>query len=178
MSSAAKPRLAGIRIDNPDPSHLGSSSSAWSSSLPRVSRALARGASRRADLDPEPLSGQLDNLVCIANLEHTKLDVKVLFRECCGHPMISQTVEYALRPWFTWQSARPRRGRRADRGGDAGPEGVSLEVLQGLARAGVVPFTAGDRRGDDLVKPPTALTILESVNAVEPIGRIRECPLG
>jgi DNA-binding IscR family transcriptional regulator len=29
-----------------------------------------------------------------------------------------------------------------------------------------------------LVKPPDQLTILEVVNAVEPIGRIRECPLG
>jgi Rrf2 family transcriptional regulator, nitric oxide-sensitive transcriptional repressor len=29
-----------------------------------------------------------------------------------------------------------------------------------------------------LRKPPAELTILEVVNAVEPIGRIRECPLG
>jgi DNA-binding IscR family transcriptional regulator len=28
------------------------------------------------------------------------------------------------------------------------------------------------------VKSPAELTILEVVNAVEPIGRIRECPLG
>ena len=29
-----------------------------------------------------------------------------------------------------------------------------------------------------LTKSPSELTILEVVNAVEPIGRIRECPLG
>ena len=29
-----------------------------------------------------------------------------------------------------------------------------------------------------LAKSPSELTILEVVNAVEPIGRIRECPLG
>ena len=29
-----------------------------------------------------------------------------------------------------------------------------------------------------LTKPPSELTILDVVNAVEPIGRIRECPLG
>jgi DNA-binding IscR family transcriptional regulator len=29
-----------------------------------------------------------------------------------------------------------------------------------------------------LAKAPSALTILEVVNAVEPLGRIRQCPLG
>jgi hypothetical protein len=36
----------------------------------------------------------------------------------------------------------------------------------------------GRKGGMVLTKAPSALTILEVVNAVEPLGRIRECPLG
>jgi Rrf2 family protein len=50
--------------------------------------------------------------------------------------------------------------------------------LQGLCRAEVVHSRRGLGGGMTLVKTPDKLTILEVVNAVEPIGRIRQCPLG
>jgi Rrf2 family nitric oxide-sensitive transcriptional repressor len=42
----------------------------------------------------------------------------------------------------------------------------------------VVESRRGVGGGVTLVKPPTELTILEVVNAVEPVGRITTCPLG
>jgi Rrf2 family protein len=93
--------------------------------------------------------------------------------------MFSQTVEYALRavvhlaaespsPQTTDQIATATRVPRA----------YLSKVLQGLTRAGIVHSQRGIGGGMRLTKDPADLTILEVVNAVEPLGRIRECPLG
>ena len=58
------------------------------------------------------------------------------------------------------------------------PKPYLSKVLQGLGRAGVVRSRRGVRGGVTLTKSPDELTILEVVEAVEPIGRIRTCPLG
>jgi Rrf2 family protein len=50
--------------------------------------------------------------------------------------------------------------------------------LQSLARAGVVHSQRGLGGGMTLSKSAEELTILEVVNAVEPIQRIKSCPLG
>src|SRR5262249_9760890 len=52
------------------------------------------------------------------------------------------------------------------------------KVLQGLHEAEIVDLKRGIGGGVSLAKPATRLTILDVVNAVEPIRRIRECPLG
>jgi Rrf2 family protein len=52
------------------------------------------------------------------------------------------------------------------------------KVLQELVRKGVVKSQRGVGGGIALAKPAEELTILEVVNAVEPIQRIRTCPLG
>jgi Rrf2 family protein len=93
--------------------------------------------------------------------------------------MFSQTVEYALRavvhlaavapsPQTTDQIATVTRVPRA----------YLSKVLQGLTRARIVHSQRGIGGGMWLTKDPADLTILEVVNAVEPLGRIRECPLG
>jgi Rrf2 family protein len=51
-------------------------------------------------------------------------------------------------------------------------------VLQQLSHAGIVQSRRGRGGGVVLAKTPAKVTILEVVNAVDPIGRIRECPLG
>ena len=58
------------------------------------------------------------------------------------------------------------------------PKAYLSKVLQGLVHAGIVRSQRGLHGGVTLVKTPEKLTILEVVNAVEPIVRIRECPLG
>lgn len=93
--------------------------------------------------------------------------------------MISQTVEYALRAVVHLASVAPA-ARTTEQIATATlvPRAYLSKVLQSLAKGGVVLSTRGIGGGMSLVKTPEELTILEVVNAVEPIQRIRTCPLG
>ena len=57
------------------------------------------------------------------------------------------------------------------------PNAYLSKVLQSLSRAGLVRSQRGLHGGFSLEKSPGELTILEVVNAVDPIERIRRCPL-
>ncbi|WP_425613791.1 Rrf2 family transcriptional regulator [Anatilimnocola sp. NA78] len=93
--------------------------------------------------------------------------------------MLSQTVEYALRAVVHLASMAPA-ARTTDQICKATlvPRAYLSKVLQSLARGGIVQSTRGLGGGVSLLKTPDKLTILEVVNAVEPIQRIRTCPLG
>src|SRR4029077_6761092 len=58
------------------------------------------------------------------------------------------------------------------------PRAYLSKVLQSLGRAGLVRSQRGIGGGMTLAKPAADLPSLEVVNAVEPIQRIRTCPLG
>jgi len=96
-----------------------------------------------------------------------------------GSFVFSQTVEYALRAVVHLASEAPA-GRTTDQVAEATrvPRAYLSKVLQSLTRAGIVRSQRGLGGGMTLVKTPEELTILEVVNAVEPIQRIRTCPLG
>jgi Rrf2 family protein len=92
--------------------------------------------------------------------------------------MISQTVEYALRAVVCLAHASPgaqttEQIARATRV----PPAYLSKVLQTLSRHGIVQSQRGLHGGFHLAKSPAELTILEVVNSVEPIQRIRSCPL-
>ncbi len=93
--------------------------------------------------------------------------------------MFSQTVEYALRAVVHLADHAPA-ARTTDQIATATlvPKAYLSKVIQGLSRAGVVRSKRGIGGGVVLVKTPAELTILDVVNAVEPIARIRQCPLG
>jgi Rrf2 family protein len=93
--------------------------------------------------------------------------------------MISQTVEYALRAVVHLASEAPA-GRTTDQVAKATrvPRAYLSKVLQSLRRAGLVHSQRGIGGGMTLTKSPAEVTILEVVNAVEPIQRILTCPLG
>jgi Rrf2 family nitric oxide-sensitive transcriptional repressor len=93
--------------------------------------------------------------------------------------MFSQTVEYALRAvvHLADQAPAPRTTEQIATA-TLVPKAYLSKVLQGLCHAQIVHSRRGLGGGMTLVKTPEELTILEVVNAVEPIGRIRECPLG
>jgi Rrf2 family transcriptional regulator, nitric oxide-sensitive transcriptional repressor len=93
--------------------------------------------------------------------------------------VISQTVEYALRAvvCLADQSPDPRTTDQIAETTRV-PRAYLSKVLQALVRGGVVQSQRGSGGGMTLVKPPEDLSILEVVNAVEPIQRIRTCPLG
>ena len=96
-----------------------------------------------------------------------------------GARMLSQTVEYALRAAVCLASKKgtPQTNDQIATATKV-PSAYLSKVLQSLTRAGLVCAQRGARGGFALVRAPDELTILEVVNAVDPIQRIRSCPLG
>jgi Rrf2 family protein len=107
------------------------------------------------------------------------LDVNIHKFRRGDETVLSQTVEYALRAVVHLASQVPQ-ARTTDQIAEATrvPRAYLSKVLQALVRAGVVNSQRGLRGGMTLGRPAAELTILEVVNAVEPIQRIRTCPLG
>jgi Rrf2 family protein len=93
--------------------------------------------------------------------------------------MFSQTVEYALRA-VVHLAFRSPKAQTTDQIATATlvPKAYLSKVLQELRREGIVTSQRGVGGGITLIKEPKDLTILEVVNAVEPIVRIKTCPLG
>lgn len=93
--------------------------------------------------------------------------------------MFSQTVEYALRAVVHLSSVAPQP-QTTDQIATTTlvPKAYLSKVLQALVRGGIVHSQRGGAGGMTLVKPPAKLSILDVVNAVEPIQRIKTCPLG
>lgn len=92
--------------------------------------------------------------------------------------MFSQTVEYALRAVVHLASNAPTAQTTVQIARTTKvPQAYLSKVLQGLAQAGIVKSQRGIGGGISLVKKPSELTILEVVNAVDPIRRITTCPL-
>lgn len=93
--------------------------------------------------------------------------------------MLSQTVEYALRA-ATYLAADAQTSRTVDQIAKATkvPVAYLSKVMQQLVREGVVVSRRGIGGGFRLSRSPKKLSILEIVQAVEPIQRITTCPLG
>ena len=93
--------------------------------------------------------------------------------------LIPKTAEYALRA-VVWLADRP--GPSAPREeiarGTHVPPGYLSKVLNALRRAGILASLPGRGGGFTLTRSPAAISVLEVVNAVSPMQRIRTCPLG
>ena len=93
--------------------------------------------------------------------------------------MMTQTVEYALRAVTTLAY---HEGEPCTTEGVAEmtkvPVAYLAKILQGLAKAGIIRTQRGVGGGVALAKPATDISILDVVNAVEPIRRYKTCPLG
>lgn len=91
--------------------------------------------------------------------------------------MLSQTVEYALRAVVHLASESPAACTTEQiAAATLVPRAYLSKILRGLVRAKVLTSQRGG--GVALAKSPGELTILDVVNAVEPIARIHVCPLG
>lgn len=93
--------------------------------------------------------------------------------------MISTTAEYALRAVVFLA----REGDRARTTAEIAtatrvPAGYLSKVLQLLVRTEVLQSVMGKRGGYRVARPPAELTTLAVINSVDPIRRIRSCPLG
>jgi Rrf2 family protein len=93
--------------------------------------------------------------------------------------MISQTAEYALRA-VVFLAARGGAAQTAQQISDGTkvPAGYLSKVMQNLSRSGLVHSQRGLHGGFTLASAPETLTVLDVVQAVDPIHRIRTCPLG
>jgi Rrf2 family nitric oxide-sensitive transcriptional repressor len=93
--------------------------------------------------------------------------------------MFSQTAEYALRAivWLSDKPDQPLTGHQLARATRV-PAGYLSKVMQSLARAGLVDAQRGRNGGFTLTSPPDQISVLDVINAVDPIRRIRTCPLG
>jgi Rrf2 family protein len=93
--------------------------------------------------------------------------------------MLSKTAEYALRA-SVWLARYPDEAHSADVLAEVTqvPRRYLHKVLQDLVRAELVRSQPGPKGGYTLDQPPAKITILDVVNAVSPLERIRHCPLG
>lgn len=93
--------------------------------------------------------------------------------------MFSQTAEYALRAvvYLASQEGAPRTAQQIARATRV-PTGYLSKVMQGLGRARLVQSQRGLHGGFTLARPADELTVLDIIQAVDPIRRIHSCPLG
>lgn len=93
--------------------------------------------------------------------------------------MLSQTVEYALRAmvYLASHPGEPSTAVDIARVTRVPPAYLS-KILQNLSREGLVNSRRGLRGGFSIATPADELTVLEVINAVEPVQRIDTCPLG
>ena len=93
--------------------------------------------------------------------------------------MLPKTAEYALRA-VVWLAREPDETDSADDLAERTnvPRRYLHKVLQDLVRAKLVRSQPGPGGGYALAKRTDKITILDVVNAVAPLERIRSCPLG
>ena len=92
--------------------------------------------------------------------------------------MLSQTVEYALRSVVFLAQHAPAPQKTSDIAeATKVPVAYLSKVLQGLRAQKIVRLQRGVGGGVSLAREIDELTILDVVNAVDPIKRITTCPL-
>ncbi len=94
--------------------------------------------------------------------------------------MFSQTAEYALRAVVCLADRTDSMpvGVKTIATATKVPPSYLSKVLQGLTRAGWVFSRRGVGGGYSLTRKPSEITVLDVINAVDPIRRITGCPLG
>ncbi len=92
--------------------------------------------------------------------------------------MISQTAEYALRAMvFLAMRGSACTGQQIAEGTKV-PPGYLSKIMQQLGKGKLVISQRGIGGGFVLARAPQEISILDIVNAVDPIKRIMSCPLG
>jgi Rrf2 family protein len=93
--------------------------------------------------------------------------------------MLPKTAEYALRA-VVWLAGEPGRREAAEplAARTKIPRRYLHKVLQAMVQAGLVDSHSGPGGGYALCRAAAKITILDVVNSVAPMERIRHCPLG
>ena len=93
--------------------------------------------------------------------------------------LFSDASEYALRAvvWLAQRPSQTQKVREIAAATHAAP-GYLVKVLQALAKADILSAQRGSLGGFTLKRDPATLSVLEVVNAIDPIERMHTCPLG
>ncbi|MGP1346106.1 MAG: RrF2 family transcriptional regulator [Phycisphaerales bacterium] len=93
--------------------------------------------------------------------------------------LLSDACEYGLRAvlWLAQRPGQAQKVREIAEGTKAAP-GYLVKVLQSLTKAGILSAQRGSLGGFTLLRNPAELTVLDIINAIDPIERIETCPLG
>jgi Rrf2 family protein len=107
------------------------------------------------------------------------MDVKVQIVDFGGKVVFTQTVEYALRA-VVYLASQKQAARTVQEIAEVTlvPAGYLSKVMQALGRAGLVQSQRGLHGGFTLSVAAGELTVYDVVQAVDPIRRIKGCPLG
>ncbi len=92
--------------------------------------------------------------------------------------MISQTAEYALRAIVYLADQVGARTTTQIAETTQIPPGYLAKIMQQLGRSKLVTSQRGLNGGFTLAIKPDELTVLEVVNAIDPVQRFHTCPLG
>lgn len=94
--------------------------------------------------------------------------------------MLSQTVEYALRAMVHLASLEPDAAVNSETIAERTkvPKGYLSKVLRDLVVAELILSQRGPNGGFTLARPADQISILHVINAVDPLARIKKCPLG
>lgn len=93
--------------------------------------------------------------------------------------MLPKTAEYALRAvvWLAQDETQCESADQLARNTQV-PRRYLQTVLQALVRAKLVRSQSGPGGGYSLARPVEKITILDVINSIAPLERIRRCPLG
>jgi Rrf2 family nitric oxide-sensitive transcriptional repressor len=93
--------------------------------------------------------------------------------------LLSDACEYGLRA-IVWMAQRPGEPQKVKEIAEAtkSAPGYLVKVLQELTKAGILSARRGSHGGFTLERDVASLTVLEVINAIDPIERIHTCPLG
>ncbi|GJQ28682.1 MAG: transcriptional regulator [Phycisphaerae bacterium] len=94
--------------------------------------------------------------------------------------MLSQTSEYALRAMVHLAALEDGGAMNSETiaARTKVPQGYLSKVLRDLVVADLIASQRGPNGGFALARPADKITMLDVINAVDPMMRIRRCPLG
>ncbi|MBL8762753.1 MAG: Rrf2 family transcriptional regulator [Phycisphaerae bacterium] len=94
--------------------------------------------------------------------------------------MLSQTIEYALRAMTFLASTDAGASLNSEAIAERTqvPKGYLSKILRDLVVAELIVSRRGPNGGFALGRSPGRISMLDVVNAVDPIPRIKKCPLG
>ena len=93
--------------------------------------------------------------------------------------IFSRTIDYALRIAVALAYRHDQPATTRELAADTKvPPAYLTKVIRAISQAGIVQSSRGVGGGHHLTRPPSEITLLDVLHAVEDSNRIHSCPLG